>query len=129
MTALTAAAVKKAKPYSITSSRMAGPPFFVDGTSVRNNYQLRLINKRNQEATFVVTIKKAPEGFELGGAGQEIKVASHDQVTRPTIIFVPYEHYEGPCEVTLQVTGQPGDVTFTHSIDFVGPNPASLKKK
>ena len=129
LTALTAAAVKKAKPYSLTSSRMAGPPFFVDGSAVRNNYQLRLINKRNQEASFVVTIKEAPEGFELSGSGQEIKVAAHEQVTRPTIIFVPYEHYTGPCEVTLDINGQPGDVNFTHSIDFVGPNPVSLKSK
>ncbi len=129
LAALTVAAVKKAKPYSLTASRMAGPPFFFDGTSVRNNYQLRLINKRNQEATFVATIKEAPEGFELSGAGQELKVKANGQITRPTIIFAPYEHYDGPCEVTLEVTGQPGDVVFRHTIDFVGPNPSSLKTK
>lgn len=129
LAALTIAAVSKAKPYSMTSSRILGAPFFVDETSVRNNYQLRLINKRNQPATFTITLRDAPEGYELSGAGQVIQVETHGEVTRPAIVLVPRESYTGPVEITFLVTGQPGDITLTHTVRFIGPNPGSLRGK
>ncbi len=126
--ALTVAAINKAKPYNVTYSRMAGPPFYIDGAAVRNNYQLRLANKRNQSATIEFNLTEAPEGYELSGAGQIIELPAHGDVTRPAVIMVPYEFYKGPCEVTVEVIGQPGDVKITQTIRFVGPNPASLHK-
>ena len=126
--ALTVAAVKKAAPYSVTSSRIQGAPFYVDETTVRNNYQLLLTNKRNQEATFVISLDDPPVGYELSGAGQEIIVAPQSDLTRPAIILVPHEFYQGPCEIKIKVAGEPGDVEISHKIRFVGPNPAALKK-
>ena len=126
--ALTVAAMNKAVPYSVTSSRMAGPPFFIDETTIRNNYRLLLTNKRNQEATFVVTLESAPEGFELSGAGEEIKVPARSDLTRPAVILISKENYQGPQDIKLKITGQPDDVEIITTIRFVGPNPASLKK-
>jgi len=126
--ALTVAAINKAKPYHATSSRMAGAPFYVDETTVRNNYQLRLANKRNQPATFKIRLVDAPEGYELSGTDQVIELEALEDASRPAIILVPHEFYTGPCEITLQITGQPGDVTITHEVRFIGPNPDSLKK-
>lgn len=126
--ALTTAAVSKAKPYNLSSSRMAGPPFLVDGSTVRNNYQVHLANKRNQPATFVMSLESAPDGFELSGAGQSFDLPARGDVKRPAIIIVPHENYTGPCEVVIKLTGQPGDVEITNTVRFVGPNPASLGK-
>ncbi len=126
--ALTVAAVNKAKPYNFTSSRMIGPPFLVDGSSIRNNYQILLANKRNQPASFVVTLSEAPEGYELSGAGQTIDLPARGDLTRPAILMVPHEFYKGPCDITIKVVGQPGDVEISHTVRFVGPNPSSLKK-
>lgn len=126
--ALTVAAVNKAKPYNFTSSRMAGPPFLVDATTVRNNYQFLIANKRNQPASFVITLDNPPEGYELNGAGQTIDLPAHGDVTRPTILIVPHEFYKGPCDITVKVIGQPGDIEISHTVRFVGPNPASLRK-
>lgn len=127
--ALTIAAVNKAAPYSITSKRMQGPPFFVDENTIRNNYQLLLTNKRNQEATFVITLESAPEGYQLSGAGEPIKVPARSDLTRPAVIIVSKEAYEGPCEIRFKVTGQPDGVEIFSTVRFVGPNPSSLRKE
>jgi hypothetical protein len=126
--ALTVAAVNKAAPYSITSSRMKGPPFFVDDATVRNNYQLLLTNKRNQEATFTIVLEEAPEGFQLSGAGEKIKVPPRSDLTRPAVIVVAHENYDGPCDIRFKITGQPDDVEIYSTVRFVGPNPSSLEK-
>lgn len=126
--ALTLTTLHKAKPYTASSSRMAGPPFYSDGSSVRNHYQLRLLNKRNQAATFQINLSDPPEGYQLSGAEQLIKVAAREEITRPTILLVPYENYEGPCELNLQIVGQPDDIKINHTLKFSGPNPANLRK-
>lgn len=127
LAALSMAAMQKAKPYSLGSSRMAGPPFYVDGSNVRNNYQLRLINKRNQDAAFQVSLIDAPEGFTLSGADQLITVPARQEAQRPAIILVPYQNFTGPCEITIQVLGQPDDILMQHTVKFIGPNPTSLR--
>jgi cytochrome c oxidase accessory protein FixG len=126
--ALTVAAVNKARPYTVTSSRIQGKPFFVDESTVRNNYQLLLTNKRNQEATFTLGLVDPPAGFELSGADQAIKVPARADFTRPAIILVPRELYQGPTKLTVRITGEPGGVEILHDLSFVGPNPSSLKE-
>lgn len=128
LAALSLATVQKAKPYTITSSRMSGPPFYIDGTTVRNNYQLRLLNKRNQPATFQVSLLDAPSGFEISGADQLIEVPAQGEAQRPAVLLVPYQDYRGPCEITIQVIGQPDEIIIKHTIRFIGPNPSSLEK-
>lgn len=129
LVALSFTVVTKAKPYTVGVSRMTGQPFYLDDTTVRNNYQLRMMNKRNQPATFEVKILEAPEGFELTGGNLTIDVEAGKEIFRPAIVLVPHDHYTGPCDITLEVTGQPGDVRIINKIKFVGPNPASLRKE
>ena len=129
LTVLSFTVYTKAKPYTVGISRMTGMPFYLDDTSVRNNYQLRMINKRNQPATFEVTLIDAPKGFELGGGGQTLTVEARKEASRPAIVLVAKEKYTGPCEITILVTGQPGDVAIKHKVKFVGPNPEALRKK
>jgi len=121
-------ALKKAHPYTLSSTRMPGPPFFVDATTVRNNYQLHLLNKRKEEASFSIRLLDAPEGFHLSEENQNFTVGAQQDISRPAIIMVDRDHYQGHCEVTFEVTGNPGDVHLTHTVRFIGPNPASLKK-
>ncbi|MDF1812806.1 MAG: cytochrome c oxidase accessory protein CcoG [Verrucomicrobiales bacterium] len=127
LAALTLTTFFKARPYTVSSSRMAGAPFYIDSESVRNHYQLRLLNKRNQPATFEMSLENPPAGYSLSGAGQVITIEPHKGVTRPTILKATAEGYKGPTELTLAIKGQPGDITLRHKIRFVGPHPDSLK--
>ncbi len=120
-------ASRKAKPYTADFSRMRGQPFFAAGNTVRNHYQVRFHNKRNQPATFSTRLVDAPEGYTLSGAGQPITVPPLGELLRPAIVVVTDEHYAGPVELTLEVTGQPGNVVITHKGRFLGPDPKSLQ--
>ena len=127
LTALLLTTATKARPYTVTSSRMAGPAFYVDGPIVRNHYQVHLLNKRNQPATFTLSLEGAPEGYDLSGAGQTFTIEAHAEVTRPAVISAAAEAYTGPSEMTLRVDADPGAVELKNKIRFVGPHPDSLK--
>ncbi|MFM2197584.1 MAG: cytochrome c oxidase accessory protein CcoG [Verrucomicrobiota bacterium] len=120
-------AYHKAKPVFAEVSRMRGAPFYVDPKVVRNHYQLRLLNKRNQPVTFEVSLEDAPAGFTLSGTGESIELAAHAETSRPIIIINDREHYKGPVELTLEIEAQPGDAEISQKIKFLGPNPNQTK--
>lgn len=127
LTALAFTAREKARPFNVTSSRMAGRPFEVTADHVINRYQLRLINKRKQEATFRIELLDPPAGFSISGSERSVSVPAQKEITRPAILMSTKEGYQGPEELTLLVRAQPGDVELTHKLRFVGPNPGSVK--
>ncbi|BCX50053.1 cytochrome c oxidase accessory protein CcoG [Haloferula helveola] len=119
-------ASRKASPYVAEISRMRGAPFYSDTAAVRNHYQLRFLNQRNQPVTFTTDLAFAPQGFTLSGAGQEITVAPLGEVTRPLIVIAPAASYTGKTEITFSIHAEPGDVEIRHATLFLGPNPESL---
>ena len=120
-------AFHKAKPVFAEVSRMRGAPFFVDPTVIRNHYQLRLLNKRNQPVTFEFSLEDAPEGFTLSGLGESLELAALAETSRPMIIINDRENYTGPTELTLKIEAEPGDAEIFQKIRFLGPNPNQLK--
>ena len=127
-TALAFTASRKAAPYTVSSARFPGQPFEVTAEHVVNRYQLRLLNKRNQPATLTVSLQDAPEGFSISSEGQEVAIDALGEITQPAILLSERSSYPGPTELTIRVHGEPGNVDITHKLNFVGPNPASVRK-
>ena len=91
--------------------------------AVRNHYQVRFYNKRNQPARFSIRLANAPEGFTLSGADTEIEVPPLGDVTRPAIVVVPTASYRGTTSLGIEVRAEPGDVVIRHEMRFLGPDP------
>ncbi|MBB5350298.1 cytochrome c oxidase accessory protein FixG [Haloferula luteola] len=129
LTAFGFTASQKARPYTAAFKKvaMAGQPFQADAISVRNFYELRFLNKRNQEATFAVTLVDPPTGLVLSGGDQQVKVPAQGEITRQFVAISPIDSYQGRATLTLRVTAQPGDVTIDQAVTFLGPSPESLK--
>lgn len=127
MTAMIGTFTQRAKPYTWTITRMAGPPYYTDGNAVRNHYQVQLINKRNQPATVTFDLVSAPPGFNLSGENEPIPVDAKGTMSRPAIIVCDYEHFTGPVEVKIRAVANPGNSTLEQTLRFIGPNPSSLQ--
>jgi cytochrome c oxidase accessory protein FixG len=116
---------RQARPYTADFARMRGPAFYADATAVRNHYQLRFFNKRNQVARYQLRLVEAPAGYSLSGAGVPMDVAAHGEITRPAIVVAPLTTYRGPADVTIELTAEPGDVVMRHTMRFLGPDPSN----
>ncbi len=123
LTALGTTAFFRAKPMNADVSRMRGPSFYVDPTVVRNHFQLRLFNKRNQPMSFTVELEGAPAGFTLTGIGDGIMLGALGEAARPLVVIVSKDAYEGPRKLTLKIHSEPGDSTVRREVEFLGPNP------
>jgi cytochrome c oxidase accessory protein FixG len=123
LTALGFTAFNRAKPMNANLTRMPGPSFYLDPTLVRNHFQLRLFNKRNQPMTFKVSLEDPPAGYVLTGVDEDLKIPAAKELARPVIVIVPNEFYQGPRTLTLKIFGQPGDSVVRQQVEFLGPNP------
>jgi cytochrome c oxidase accessory protein FixG len=121
-------ASNKARPFNATVSRVGGAGFYSDASSVRNIYKVRVMNKRNQEATVTIRLgKNCPPGYELSGAEQTFTVGALDELSRTCVVVAPINTYIGVSDIVLEVHANPGDVTLEKTVRFLGPNPQSLE--
>lgn len=124
---LTFVASTRARPYTAEFSRMRGAPYYVDGSMVRNHFQYRVLNKRNQPATVKLSLLNAPAGFTLSGADQTFEIPALGETKRTAVVIVPNASYTGATDIQFHIHANPGDVVFEENVRFLGPDPRSLK--
>jgi len=126
--AVIAVASYKARPFNVLISRPVGPPFFADTQAVRNIYQIRFFNKRNQDSTVTIRLGKGtPAGYQLSGDEQMFTVGALDEMARPCVVIAPAEAYTGASDIVFEVHADPGDITIAKTVRFLGPAPQSFK--
>jgi cytochrome c oxidase accessory protein FixG len=124
LAALLTVASIKAKPFNVGISRVGGTGFYSDATAVRNIYKVRFINKRNQEANVTIRLSDdAPQGYELSGSDQTFTVDAKGEMARTCVVLCPLSHYRGTTELDLTIHADPGDISISKTVRFLGPNP------
>lgn len=113
----------KARPVHMDVSRMRGAPYYEDGAVIRNHYQARLINKRNQPVEFRLTLEDAPDGLTLSGVDGTITIPAHGEMRRTVIVIAPRGAYTGPETLTLHAVADPGGHVVRRQLRFLGPAP------
>lgn len=106
---------------------MLGPSFYMDEAVVRNHFQLRMVNKRNQPMTITVQLQDPPAGYLMTGLTDAVSMPALKEVARPLVIVVPKESYTGPVKLSLRIHGDPGNTTVVQDVEFLGPNPQMLR--
>lgn len=119
------------KPVYLNVTRMAASPFTVDEAdrTIRNQYNIRLINKTNDSALIDVSIADAPAGLEVIGISGSIRLEPRQEVQIPMVLRFPIAVYPGKFEASLRVVSQDSDLHLTESFEFIGPDPARLKAR
>ena len=127
LTALGTTAFFRAKPMNADVTRMRGPSFYSDPQVVRNHFQVRLFNKRNQPMSFSLELDNPPPGYAITGLGGGITLPALQETARPLVVIVPNADYKGPRKLVIKIHAMPGDATVTREVEFLGPNPHFFK--
>jgi cytochrome c oxidase accessory protein FixG len=112
-----------------TATRMPGSPFYVTDTHVRNQYQIRLINKDTQALEFSISLDANGLETPVQTSGFEGVVSLQPMEERNStfVVQVPRETFLGPFPLTLIIEAEPGDIEITREVEFLGPDPKLLK--
>ena len=121
-------ALSTVQPGSLGVTRMQGAPYYVDAAYVRNQFMVRLINKRNEPALFKVALVQAPDGAVASGFEQTLEIGPLGEELHPLIVQIPRSVYAGSARLRIRLTDTTGQCDITKEIEFIGPSASLLKE-
>jgi len=115
-------ATQQVKPVIVSVLRMQGAPYFRDEATVRNNFLLRLANKRATPHTYTVSVHSPVEGLEVAdGNNKTIRLEGGEEIQEPLILSMPDAGFPGQFEVEVFIKGESGTTETARSVPFLGP--------
>jgi polyferredoxin len=121
-------ALSTVKPANFLVIRMTGAPYIVDDASVRNQYLVRIVNKRNQPARFVLSLTGLPDAVRQSGFDGPVEVGPLGELVQPLILQKTRGAYTGPFHFEVIVQDAAGRFRLTRGVEFVGPEARLLRE-
>ncbi len=109
------------RPATITVTRMPGVSYILAEGQVRNQYLLRVQNKRNQPQHFNFSVS-SPVPVQVSESDAGLDVPAHGEQLTPLIIALPRADFRGDfhLEVSADIPGR--GTVFRKSVPFIGPD-------
>jgi len=116
------------KPASFTVLRMSGAAYFVGADEVRNQFLVRLVNKRTAPVGLTVTAQGLPAGVRHTGFDAPVVVAPLAETVSPLVLLIDRRDYRGPFRFTVKVEGREGKIALKREVEFMGPDARLLEE-
>jgi hypothetical protein len=127
--AVAAWALSTLRPATLGVTRMVGAPYVIDATTVRNQFLVRLVNKRNVPARFSLAITEAPAGLRIVGFEGEVEVGPLGEEVHPLVLQQPRAEYRGPFHFVVTVHDSADKYQLTRAVEFLGPEARLLREE
>ncbi|MBL9118025.1 MAG: cytochrome c oxidase accessory protein CcoG [Verrucomicrobiaceae bacterium] len=102
--------------------RMTGAPFYVENGQLRNQFLIRVINKRNSTRTYKLSLEgNLPPSLKATGIDLPLELAPLGEEVRPVILSMPQADYTETLELHVVVTDvADGTSSKTKPMEFTG---------
>jgi len=113
-----------------TATRMPGAPFYVTETHVRNQYQVRLINKSAEPLDFSVrtNVALAPVPIETSGLDETVTLQPMEERNTSYVVQVPRDAFTGSFPLEIHIEAGGADTVISRTVEFLGPDPELLNR-
>ena len=120
-------ALSTVKPASLSITRMMGAPYVVDRETVRNQFLVRIVNKRSESRLFSLKVA-APAGTTHVGFEDTVLIAGMDERVQPLVVQQPRGGYSGPFRFEVRIEDTQGRRPLIREMEFLGPDPGLLRE-
>lgn len=112
-------------PLRASVVRMGGASFYVDNGVIRNQFQLRVINKRNNASTYRIELAgDVPPALQMTGVDQTITLPPMGEDLKTLVLTLPQPEYQRQFKFRVKVTDVArGDSMETRVMEYLGPDP------
>jgi len=115
------AATSTLKSAGVGLTRVTGIPYIVEGGVIRNQFLVRLLNKRNAPVTFQIEILDGPPTLHWSGAEGGVPVAPLGEEMRTLVLTLPRADLKGEPPIRFRITSNDGAV-IERPATFLGPD-------
>jgi cytochrome c oxidase accessory protein FixG len=116
------------RPANFLVYRMTGSAYFVDKADVRNQFLVRIVNKRAVPATFTVHAAGLPAGAVQNGFAGTVTIPAMGEQVGPLVLTVNRRDYHGPFGFTVSVQDDARTFELARKVEFMGPDPKLLEE-
>jgi cytochrome c oxidase accessory protein FixG len=113
------------RPAVIGVTRLIGAPYFVDGDTVRNQFFVRLVNKRSVPVALNLAARGLPEGASVRGIEAPITLGALGEEVRPLIVLLPRSRYTASFTFEVEASDPGASFRISRSMEFLGPEPGT----
>ncbi|MBI5689333.1 MAG: cytochrome c oxidase accessory protein CcoG [Verrucomicrobia bacterium] len=117
------------KPASFGVTRMTGAPYIVDTGVVRNQFLVRLVNKRNAPVRFNLELARTPAELRRTGFEAVVEVGPLGEVVQPLVLQLPRSSYQGPFRFEVRIQDASRGFELKREVEFMGPEARLLREE
>ena len=122
-------ALSTVRPASLGVTRIIGAPYIVSADFVRNQFLVRLVNKRNEPVRFVLSLGHTPAGLSQTGLREPIEVPALGEVVQPLVLQQLRRDYHGTFDFNVQIQDEAGHFHLSREVEFLGPDVRLLREE
>ncbi len=121
------------RPMNLQAIRMQGRPYYLAGENslIRNQYQVRVINKQNTPVNLDVRIEAPIEALKATGFTGSINLDPNSEAVRTLVATLPVEEWTGEFSISIKIEGATDagkSFSMSETVKFVGPDPLALRE-
>ncbi|SKA77461.1 cytochrome c oxidase accessory protein FixG [Prosthecobacter debontii] len=113
------------KPLRASSVRMVGAPFYLADGVLRNQFLVRVINKRNSPGRYRLELAgDLPANLSVTGLDEELHLAPLAEDQKTLVLSLPESAFQRSFKLHVKVTDlDRSDSAETRQMEFLGPDP------
>jgi cytochrome c oxidase accessory protein FixG len=115
-------AISTIRPANLAVTRIIGTPYFVTEDYVRNQFLVRVVNKRNQTQRYLVSVNRAPASLVQNGLTSIVEVPALGEIVHPLVLQLPRRDYEGAFGFEIRIADVGGHFHLERDVEFLGPD-------
>jgi cytochrome c oxidase accessory protein FixG len=107
--------------------RMTGAPFYLEKGELRNQFLIRVINKRNEPRSFQLSLRgETPAALKANGIDIPLSLPALGEEVRPIVLSLPQSEFEKPLKLQVFITDTAdGGQGRTKTLEFTGAKAGS----
>lgn len=122
-------ALSTVRPANLGITRITGAPYIIDTGFVRNQFFVRLVNKRNAPVSLRLRLPNAPAGLRQTGLTEPVEIWPLGEIVQPLVLQQPRNDYTGPFVFKVEVRDIDGTFTLFREVEFLGPDARLLREE
>ena len=110
------------KPVTLSIFRMQGAPYFRDEGTIRNNFLVRMANKRSRPSIYRIEVESTADHLKAAGiTSSPLNLGPLEEVQVPLILTLPDADFRQGFDVKVRVLGADGQREGEKIVPFLGP--------
>ncbi len=117
-------ALSRFQSLTISMNRLSSAAYFLDGPdemTIRNQFMLRIMNKRSAATDYVIEVLNPPAGFDVTGIEKPYTIPAESAETVTLIMRLPRANFKKDIALKVRISSADRKSSIDRTMTFLGP--------